>query len=148
MSEMTTEAVSWSDAEIAEAAKVWEGRTPEQVIAALDKGVRLTVATDAQRETFERVVAELGIDLATCPQKHYNTAKDIDRIYLASDGPSSSDPKVRELVRILKADHGMNANQVAYLVGIPPRLINGMYSAAVKAAKPAAAEAAEDVTAA
>jgi hypothetical protein len=129
----------WTEVQVKAAQAVRPELSEEQVIAALDKGVKLTQATEAQVATFKA----MKVDLSAFPQQDYAAAKDIDRIYLASKGPKAADPQVRALVLTLKREHGMNANQVAALIGVPPRFINGMYSAAVKAEAAAKVEAAK-----
>lgn len=139
----------WTDAQIAEAtatAKATERTSrwsDEQIRAALDKSVGLTQATDAQRATFAKVTKAMGLDLDKVARKTYAAAVDIDRIYLAQVGPDGRDAQVKALIVALKDEHGMNANQVAALVGIPPRLINGLYASGRKAAEAASAEAAK-----
>ena len=131
---------NWTNDQVKAAQAVRPELSEEQVIAALDKGVKLTQATEAQVKGF----AAMKVDLAAFPQQSYAAAKDIDRIYLASTGPKAADPAVRELVRKLKdGPLGCNANQAAALIGVPPRFINGMYAAAKKAADAAKAEKAK-----
>jgi len=134
----------WTDAQIEEATRIAQAneRTAkwdaDAIRGALDKAVGLTVASDAQRVTFGRVLKAMHLDLAKVTPKTYAGAVDIDRIYLQQVGPDGRDAQVKALIVALKDDHGMNANQVAALVGIPPRLINGLYASGKKAAQAAA----------
>ena len=133
---MVNEMSEWNADQLDEASRAWPELQGDEakIRAALDKGVKLTSCSDEQRANVADLADELGIDLS--PVKWYAAARDIDRIYLRQHGPDNTAPAMRELVRILKDPAGpyrMNANQVAAAIGIPPRFINGMYAAGVKA---------------
>ena len=114
--------------------------TPDEVRAliALEKAAKYWAATDTQVELFKSLDGPAIVSAA--PVKRYGVALDVDRLYLESDGPAHTDAKVRELALKLR-EGGCKAHAVAFLTGIPPRFVSGMWAGAVKAraAAPAAA---------
>lgn len=115
--------------------------TPDEVRAliALEKAAKYWTATPEQEKLFLELDGPAIVSAA--PRKRYGVALDVDRLYLESDGPAHTDPAVRELALKLRKG-GCKAHAVAFLTGIPPRFVSGMWAAAEKARATAPAAAA------
>jgi len=115
-----------------------------KVAVALAKAEKYWTATEAQVALRDRLVAEMGVDLTKVASKTYPVNLDVDRLYLEAAGPSNLDPQVRELALRL-TEGGCKAHATAFLLGIPPRFVGGMISAAKSARTEAAKAPAEAV---
>jgi hypothetical protein len=103
--------------------------TPDFVkaVAAAEK---YWTAPEGAADVRDRMAGELGLDLATVERQDFAAHLDRERIYDRMSGPSVKNPLVRELACRLR-EAGYSAHAVAFLLGVPPKTVAGMKSAAL-----------------